>query len=234
MRFDRKRWMSPSGGMFRSREWFAKYLWHCCSDHEKKSNSHSSPHEHSQWNFLLNYIRQVFWVINKVYHVKPLIFWRNLLLWDDQAHLNYYDLGKDVRCKMATWTNTFGTYQLTLSFCRIFESPHYANINCEFPRCNIASSASLTCVTPFFVLSYEDFPMKDDLRKINIYWKGCNIHWQMHLQIRGVCVGTCVCERVREGERTKEEIRERDVVRGNLSILNLFSVLLHLHEEEFY
>lgn len=47
-------------------------------------------------------------------------------------------------------------------------------------------------------------------------------------------MGTCVCERVREGERTKEEIRERDVVRGNLSILNLFSVLLHLHEEEFY
>ena len=101
---------------------------------KKKSNSHSSPHEHSQWNFLLNYIRQVFWVINKVYHVKPLIFWCNLLLWDDQAHLNYYDLGKDVRCKMATWTNTFGTYQLTLSFCRIFESPHSANINCEFPR----------------------------------------------------------------------------------------------------
>ena len=28
--------------------------------------------------------------------------------------------------------------------------------------------------------------------------KWCNIHWQMHLQIRGVCVGTCV--RVCEGE----------------------------------
>lgn len=64
-------------GMFRSREWFAKYLWHCCSDHEKKSNSHSSPHEHSQWNALLNYIRQVFWVINKVYHVKPWYFYVN-------------------------------------------------------------------------------------------------------------------------------------------------------------
>ena len=27
---------------------------------KKKSNSHSSPHEHSKWNFLLNYVRQVF------------------------------------------------------------------------------------------------------------------------------------------------------------------------------
>ena len=103
----------------------------------------------------------------------------------------------------------------------------------SFQECNIASSASLTYVTPFFVLSYEDFPMKEDLRKVNIYWKGCNMHWQMHLQIRGVCVGTCVCKRVR-GERTKDEVRERNVVRGNLSILNLLSVLLRLSEEEFY
>ena len=39
----------------------------------------------------------------------------------------------------------------------------------SFQECNIASSASLTYVTPFFVLSYEDFPLKDNLRKINIY-----------------------------------------------------------------
>lgn len=62
--------------------------------------------------------------------------------------------------------------------------------------------------------------------------KGCNIHWQMHLQIRGVCVGTCVhvCERESQDKRG----RERNVVRGNLSVLNLLSVLLRLSEEEFY